>query len=214
LLQLIQWAADGQAAFVKDVGIDYSRLEAVSRFLCKMLRRPSVLAILHNSRHTAIAPMEQTTHYGPLVALGFFVREHDLWSPIQSRLLFAHKTHTEHPIDALLDMCVGILAGCEVVSQINTTIRPDLLLASAWGRHRFAEQSTISRVLDACGAEQVGQMREANEALLKWTGQVHHHDFAQHWLRLDLDLTGLLASKLAEGSTKGYFAGNLTFAGK
>ena len=160
--------------------------------------------------HFTTAPMEQTTHYGPLVALGFFVREHDLWSPIQSRLLFAHKTHTEHPIDALLDMCVGILAGCEVVSQINTTIHPDLLLASAWGRQRFAEQSTISRVLDTCGAEQVSQMREANEALLKWTGQVHHHDFAQHWLRLDLDLTGLLTSKLAEGSTKGYFAGKKT----
>ena len=53
-------------------------------------------------------------------------------------------------------------------------------------------------------------MCQANEALLHWTGQVHHHDFAQRWLRLDLDLTGLLASKLAEGSTKGYFAGKKT----
>jgi hypothetical protein len=61
-------------------------------------------------------------------------------------------------------------------------------------------------VLDACRDEQISQMRQANEALLRWTGQVYGHDFTQHGLRLDIDLTGLLASKRAQGSQKGYFA--------
>jgi len=151
--------------------------------------------------------MNNSTTFGPLVALGFFVQEHDLWAPVQSRLHFSQPTHTEDPVGALLDMGIGILAGCEVVAQVNTTIRPDPLLALAWGRKQFMEQSTIARVLDACWPEQVSQMRQANEALLRWTGQVYHHDFAQDLLRLDLDLTGLLASKRAEGSEKGYFPG-------
>jgi hypothetical protein len=48
-------------------------------------------------------------------------------------------------------------------------------------------------------------MRAANEGLLHWTGQVYQHDFRHDWLRLDIDLTALLASKWAEGSDKGYF---------
>ena len=157
-----------------------------------------------------VAPMNTSTPFGPLVALGFFVREHDLWAPIRQRVHFTHPTHTVHPVDTLLDLGVGILAGCEVVAQVNTTIRPDPLLAQAWGRAGFAEQSTIARVLDACAPEQVTQMRQANEALLRWTGRVYQHDFIRDWLRLDVDLTGLLASARAAGSAKGYFAGKKT----
>ena len=152
-----------------------------------------------------IAPMEHGTGFGPLVALGFWVRQQDLWAPVRSRVGFTEPTHCDDPVAALLDMGVGILAGCEVVAQINTTIRSDPLLAAAWGRERFAEQSTIARVLDTCRPSQVSQMRAANEGLLHWTGQVYQHDFSDDWLRLDIDLTALLASKWAEGSEKGYF---------
>ena len=34
---------------------------------------------------------------------------------------------------------------------------------------------------------------------------MYQHDFSHDWLRLDIDLTALLASKWAEGSEKGYF---------
>jgi hypothetical protein len=152
------------------------------------------------------APMEDSTAFGPLIALGFFVRQHDLWSPIRRRVCFGQATHCADPVGALLDMSVGILAGCATVGQVNTTIRTDPLLALAWGRKQFSEQSTIARVLDGCTDEQISQMRQANEALLRWTGQVYQHDFTQRGLRLDIDLTGLLASKMAQGSQKGYFA--------
>ena len=106
-----------------------------------------------------------------------------------------------------------ILPACEVVAQVKTTIRSDPLLARAWGRDAFAEQSTIARVLDACQPIQVAQWRQANEATLRWLGQVYAHSFTQDWLRLDVDLTSLEASAAAEGSEKGYFPGKKTQQG-
>lgn len=157
--------------------------------------------------HFTTAAMDKSSGYGPLVGIGHYLGQYDLLSPLRSRLDFREQTHCERPVEALIDMCVGILAGCENVGQINTTIRSDPLLAQAWGRASFYEQSTIARVLDACTSVQIQQMREANEALLRWTGRVYQHNFTQDWLRLDLDLTGLQTSHLAEGSQKGYFAG-------
>ena len=151
-----------------------------------------------------------STRYAPLLMLGWWMTHHDLWSPIRSRVRFTTPTHTSAPVDALLDLVVGLLAGCEVVAQVNTTIRSEPLLAQAWGRTQFAEQSTIARTLDAATAVQVAQWRAANEVMLHWTGQVGQHDFARQHLRLDVDLTGLAASSAAEGSQKGYFAGKKT----
>jgi len=74
------------------------------------------------------APIDSSAH-APLVALGFRVRQPDLWAPIRSRVQFTQPTHTSDPVSALLDLAVGLLAGCEVVAQVNTTIRSDLLLA-------------------------------------------------------------------------------------
>lgn len=142
------------------------------------------------------------------------MREHDLWAPIRHRVHFDRPTHCLNPVNAIYDLWVGILAGCEVVSQVNTTIRADPLLARAWGREQFHEQSTIARVLDACTSLQVRQMREANEAILHWLGQAHRHDFSRSLLRVDIDLSGLPASKRAEGSTKGYFSGRRNSYGR
>ena len=162
--------------------------------------------------HFTTAPIASTAH-APLVALGFWVRQLDLWAPIRTRVQFTQPTHTKDPVGALLDLAVGLLAGCEVVAQVNTTIRSDPLLAQAWGRDAFAEQSTIARVLDACQPLQVAQWRHANEATLRWMGQIYQHPFPQDWLRLDVDLTALEASAAAEGSEKGYFPGKKTQPG-
>jgi hypothetical protein len=151
-----------------------------------------------------------TTRYTPLLVLGWWVTHHDLFSPIRSRVQFSTPTHTAQPIEALLDLLVGLLAGCEVVAQVNTTIRSDPLLARAWGRTQFAEQSSIARILDAATPIQVAQWRAANQATLRWIGQIGQHSFARDMLLLDLDLTGLAASARAQGSQKGYFSGKKT----
>jgi hypothetical protein len=161
-----------------------------------------------------LAPLESSTCFGPLVALGFLVREHDLWAPIRHRVHFDNPTHCSDPVGALQDLWVGILAGCEVVSQVNTTIRADPLLARAWGREQFHDQSTLARVLDACTPVQVFQMREATEAIFHWLGQAHRHDESHGLLRVDIDLVGLPASKKAEGSTKGFFSGRRNTYGR
>ena len=155
-----------------------------------------------------LAPMNGATQFAPLVAIGFFMREFDLLAPIHSRLVFEQATHTQYPVEALLDLWVSILAGCRSVWQINTKIRPDLTLAQAWGRPRFADQSTLARVLDVCQPEQVEQLGQGVNALYRWWGQTPHHNWASaKELLLDIDLTGLPAGRQAQGSTKGYFSG-------
>ena len=145
------------------------------------------------------------TRFAPLVAFGFMCRDPDLWSPISNRLDFPSGMHTDKPGNALLALWVSILAGCRSVSQINTAIRPDLVLAQAWQQTCFPEQSTVARVLDQLQAEQVEQLRGGVESVSAWIGQVSHHS-RQEPLLIDIDLTPLPASRHAEGSTKGYFS--------
>jgi len=147
------------------------------------------------------------TLFAPLVALGFYIREWDLLTPIFSRLKFEQPTHVAYPGAALLDLWVSILAGCRSVSHVNTRIRPDGTLAQAWGRGRFHEQSVLARVLDACQGEQVSQLRQGVAAIYRWIGTAPHHQWCIRPLIVDIDLTGLPAGRQAEGSTKGYFSG-------
>ena len=155
----------------------------------------------------SLASLGKVTSFAPLVALGFYVREQDLLAPLFTRLQFEHPAHVEHPELALLDLWVSILAGCRSVSGVNTRIRPDLMLAEAWGRRRFHEQSTLARVLDACQPQQVSQLRAGVEAIYRWIGQAPRHGETLTPLVMDIDLTGLPAGPHAEGSTKGYFSG-------
>lgn len=54
----------------------------------------------------------------------------------------------------------------------------------------------------------VEQLRTAINTIYVREGQAMHHDYASKGLlMLDIDLTGLPASKQAEGSCKGYFSG-------
>jgi hypothetical protein len=160
-----------------------------------------------NAPRVSLTSWEQTTSFAPLAALGFFVRQQDLAAPFRARLHFAQPVHTASPELALLDLFVSILAGCRSVGQINVKIRPDRVLARAWGRSCFYEQSTIARVLDGCPVSQVQQLRAGTEALYRWLGQAPHHAWAHQALIVDIDLTGLPAGPQAVGSTRGYFSG-------
>jgi hypothetical protein len=151
--------------------------------------------------------LDHYTQYAPLVALGFYVRETDLLSPLLSRLQFPSHLHTQDPAAAVVDIWVSILAGCRSISQVNTKIRPDLVLAQAWGRPCFCEQSTLARVLDACRSEQVQQLRAGVTGVYRWLGRAPYHPWGSpDPLLVDIDLTGLPAGRQAEGSTRGYFS--------
>ena len=151
-----------------------------------------------------ITTLDEVTQFAPLLLLGTYVRHIDLLAPLYSRIVFTQPTHTEKPVEALMDLWVSILAGCRSVRQINTRTRPDLTLARGWGREQFAEQSTIARVLDCCQAEQVNQMRSGINRLFHWIGQTPQHNWTNR-LMVDIDLTPMPAGRKGIGSTKGYF---------
>lgn len=147
------------------------------------------------------------TQYVPLAVLGHCVMRNHFFSPVWNELEWSMKTREHQPAEKLQDMLVSILAGNSHVSQINTRLRPDLALATAWQREQFAEQSNIARVLDRLSHEQIEQLRRGSQVLFRQHSQTLQHDFQAQWLVFDLDLTGLLASRRAEGSEKGYFSG-------
>jgi hypothetical protein len=117
-------------------------------------------------------------------------------------------------VEKLQDALVGILAGNTAISEINTTIRPDRPLTRAWHRKQFAEQSTVARLLNRLTDTHIRQLRQGSQALFRQQSQVRHHAYSQQWLLVDIDLTGLRASRRAEGSQKGYISGHRNVYGR
>ena len=141
------------------------------------------------------------------------MQQRDFFAPLWEHVQLGGKTIDQAPHQKLLDVVVSMLADCSSLKQINTRLRPDTTLAAAWGRDVFADQSTISRTLDAFTPATVAQLRTAVERLYVREGRALHHPFDQELLFLDIDLTGLPAGRHAEASTKGYFSGKKTVAG-
>ena len=100
------------------------------------------------------------------------------------------------------------MSGCQAISHIDTRIRPDRALAQAWGLECFAQQSIVADTLNRFTESHVAQLRQAINAIYVREGRaVQHDNTSQGLLILDVDLTGLPASKQAQGSRKGYFSG-------
>ena len=109
---------------------------------------------------------------------------------------------------------MGILSGCKALYETNVRVRPDAPLQRAFGRDRCADQSTIQRTLQAFSEKNVAQLREAVEAIGRRYSATFSHDFERQMLVVEVNLTGLRASKRAEGSTKGYFSGERNATGR
>jgi len=139
--------------------------------------------------------------------LGAFLQQQDFFAPLHEHVQLGGKTVLHEPHQKLLDVVVSLLADCSSLKQINTRLRPDTALAAAWRRVLLADQSTLSRTLDAFTPVTVAQLRTAVERLDVREGRALHHPFDQELLFLDIDLTGLPAGRHAEASTKGYFSG-------
>jgi hypothetical protein len=110
------------------------------------------------------------------------------------------------PWEKLVDAFVLILAGGTAMTQMETLLLPDKAVQVAFGREVCAHSSVVQDTLDACTADTVRRLQDANTRLYQRYGVALHHNFRQEYLVLDLDLTGLLAAQGAEGSAKGYFA--------
>jgi hypothetical protein len=102
-----------------------------------------------------------------------------------------------------MDAFLLIMAGYPSLYLLNQHLRPDLVLAQAWGRHQLAEQSNISRVLDRFDEAALVELRAISWNFWSAYSRLPNHDWRKK-LVVDLDLTPLLASPRAEASTKGY----------
>jgi len=157
------------------------------------------------STRLVLLPQRSETSFVPLAVLGYCLTRTDFFAPLRDVHLKI-KTVQHAPEQKLQDIIVSILANCSSIKQSDLRIRPDRVLAEAWGRAQFAEQSTLADTLNAFTAPAVMQLRHATETLYRQHGQVLHHNFTD-LLMLDFDLTGLPASRHAQASEKGDFSG-------
>lgn len=147
---------------------------------------------------------DQHTAFAPLAVIGYCFTQSGLLNPLWLELLeFQPKSYKHGGIEKLQDILVAILAGCRSLAQVNSKIRPDLVLAASWQRKQFAEQSNLSRTLDQLTSNDVSGLRQGNHQLLQQHSQLRHHDWKTPIL-LDIDPTSLITSKRSEGSRKGW----------
>jgi hypothetical protein len=149
-----------------------------------------------------------------LALVGLHFQLMNLWPTVRQFVQIKQKVHHHDPLDKLLDCFINILAGGHGLNEINLRVRPDVALQAAFGRGQCAEQSTISRTLNACTTDTVTQLRQATESILRQYGRSYRHDYQQRPQLLDVDLTGLIAGRLGEGVTKGYFANHRNARGR
>ena len=148
------------------------------------------------------------TQYAPLGMLLALYQQKQVLQPLEKVVTTAKIVHFSLP-DKLAQVLVSILSGCDTLSEVNTKLRGDIPLAQAGGWEAFADQSTLSLTLDALSQMNIQQLREATTQIGQRYGQTTGHDW-RGFLWLDYDLSGLICSRQAEGSQKGYFSGKKT----
>lgn len=161
--------------------------------------------------------MEQYTGFSAhasLAMIGLWINEKAIWKKIEDQLTIQQKTIKRTPHDKLKDVFINILAGGHRISEIKHRVRSDKALQMAFGRTDCAEQSVASETLNACTEMNARQMQEVAKMIYQEFSQGYRHHYEQGYLLLDVDLTGLLAGRQAEGSSKGYFSGKKNSRGR
>jgi len=148
------------------------------------------------------------TQYAPLAALSAHYQQNQTLKPLKM-VDVQMKTVNYSPANKLQQVLLSILSGCEYLSEVNVRLRPDHALAQVWQLDRFAEQSNLSRTLDALTLMNIDQLREAGQQIWHEYSQTMAHDW-RGFLWLDFDLSVLPCGKQGEASTKGYFSAKKT----
>lgn len=150
-----------------------------------------------------LTKQEFNTSFAPLCAVGQALWERGDLDVIRQFNAIEMKTREHTPGEKLLDAFLVILAGFPSLALLNTKLRPDPMLAQCWHRGILADQSMVSRTLDALDSESLAVLQAGSYGYWLEHTQLTTHDWRKP-LFFDLDLTPLQASKHAEGSTKGY----------
>jgi hypothetical protein len=107
--------------------------------------------------------------------------------------------------DKLSQVLLSILMGCESLSETKRVFPSEKALAQVGGWERFADQSSLSRTLDALTLKQIEQLRQSTTTIWRQASQIRQRDW-RGFLWLDFDLSGLPCAAQAEASQKGYFS--------
>ena len=150
-----------------------------------------------------------TMSHVPLAALGYALRRAGILDGLDE-VKYEIKASSHTPQEKLMEGLVLVLAGGRATSQVDLLLRPNRGLASAWGQEQFAQQATLARAFDAFESTSVEQLSVVLDQIVREQSRACAHDFRTGALVLDGDLTGLPASRHAQGSEKGYFAGEKT----
>ncbi len=161
--------------------------------------------------------MEQYTGFSAnasLVLIAEWTKSNYIWDELAAKVHISQKTIKHSPHEKLKDLLINMWAGGERISSINNVLRTDEGLQRLFGRSSCAEQSTVSETLNAISAENISEMEGFMEQVYRLHSVCYRHDYEKNWLLLDVDLTGMLAGKKAEGSEKGYFSGERNGRGR
>jgi len=151
------------------------------------------------------------TQYAPLAALSAHYQHNQMLASLE-KVAFRMKVRDFSPVCKLKQVLLSILAGCETLTAFNSQLDGEAGLAAIWGWERFADQSTLSRTLDALTLMNIEQLRTSTITIWHSISRTRQHDW-RGFLLLDFDLSGLPCSPRAEESQKGYFSGKKTSQG-
>ena len=151
------------------------------------------------------------TKYAPLAALGWYFQARERLKPLKK--VQDGVGNPEYSLtDKLIQVLISILANCEYICEVNSRLRSERKLAQAWGFERYLEQSSLAIALNQLNRMKLSQLEQAVQLIWRKNSRALGHDW-RGLLWFDLDLSGLICGKAAEGSEKGYFSGKKTLLG-
>ena len=151
------------------------------------------------------------TNYAPLAVLGAIYQATGRLALLAEGEL-GQRRRVFSAGDLLRQVLWSMLAGCETLGEVKGRLGGEQALAIAEGWDRFADQSSLSRLLDELSLKQIEALRAGMLTLMQKHSQVRQHDW-RGYLWLDFDLSGLPCSARAAESQKGYFSDKKTRPG-
>ena len=149
---------------------------------------------------------ESSSAHASLAVIGLKLTELKVFEPVDRGVKIAQKTVRYTPTQKLYQAFVGLIMGVQGIVELNSQLRTDRTLQSAFGLTGCAEQSVIQETLDACTEMNVSEIEAAMDLIYQAQSQGYRHDYGAHRQLLDLDMSGQPCGPKAECATKGYFA--------
>jgi hypothetical protein len=144
------------------------------------------------------------SQYAPLAALCAHYQQNHVLEPLAG-VKIPMRERDFDSAGKLIQILLSILTGCVTLSEVNSRLKPELGLATVWGWDRFADQSSLSRTLDALTLKNIEQLRASTTTIWRTGSQIQKHDW-RNYLWVDFDLSGLPCSPRAQESQRGYFS--------